>query len=285
MPIRKKEGTMQRLPIALSLGLLAGTLPWHSAQGAPSYPCLIEPSKVVNASTAVEGILALVAVEKGDVVKEGQVVAALDASVESAVLEQAKARLTMTAGLRAREEEYRLAKARYGRAKSLSANNHIPPDELDELRSTQVVAELRLLEEKEQRLVNEIEVRRVQAQYDLRFIKSPIDGVVVERYLSAGEFAQAQPIVKLARLDPVNVEVVLPSARFGDIREGMRGEVRAVSLGERVLTGTVTVVERVVDAGSDTFSVRLQVANPDFSIPAGLECEAQVLPASGQEAS
>lgn len=47
----------------------------------------------------------------------------------------------------------------------------------------------------------------------------------VERYLSAGEFAQAQPILRIAQLDPLNVELVLPSDVYGKVREGSQAEV------------------------------------------------------------
>jgi multidrug efflux pump subunit AcrA (membrane-fusion protein) len=35
----------------------------------------------------------------------------------------------------------------------------------------------------------------------------------------------------------------------------------------------VTVVDRVVDAASGTFGVRLQLPNPGYRLPAGLKCE------------
>jgi hypothetical protein len=35
----------------------------------------------------------------------------------------------------------------------------------------------------------------------------------------------------------------------------------------------VTLVEQVIDAASATFGVRLELENPDYALPAGLECE------------
>ncbi len=37
----------------------------------------------------------------------------------------------------------------------------------------------------------------------------------------------------------------------------------------------VTVVDRVVDAASGTFGVRLELPNPDYAIPAGLKCRVE----------
>jgi hypothetical protein len=39
----------------------------------------------------------------------------------------------------------------------------------------------------------------------------------------------------------------------------------------------VTVVDRVVDAASSTFGVRLELANPDYRLPAGLKCRVRFL--------
>jgi hypothetical protein len=35
----------------------------------------------------------------------------------------------------------------------------------------------------------------------------------------------------------------------------------------------VTVVDRVVDAASGTFGVRLELPNPDYKLPGGLKCD------------
>ena len=38
---------------------------------------------------------------------------------------------------------------------------------------------------------------------------------------------------------------------------------------------TVIVVDRIVDAASGTFGVRLEMPNPDNRLPAGLKCKAR----------
>ena len=39
----------------------------------------------------------------------------------------------------------------------------------------------------------------------------------------------------------------------------------------------VTIVDRVVDAASGTFGVRLELPNPDRDIPVGLQCQVRFL--------
>jgi multidrug efflux pump subunit AcrA (membrane-fusion protein) len=99
-----------------------------------------------------------------------------------------------------------------------------------------------------------------------------VEGVVVERMMSPGESAENRPIVKIARIDPLNVEIIVPVDDFGAIRVGMQAEVTPRYPGATVQKATVTVVDRVVDAASDTFGVRLLLPNPDYESPGGVRC-------------
>lgn len=40
----------------------------------------------------------------------------------------------------------------------------------------------------------------------------------------------------------------------------------------KVLTATVSVIDKVLDAASDTFGVRLELPNPTLELPAGVNC-------------
>ena len=75
------------------------------------------------------------------------------------------------------------------------------------------------------------------------------------------------------RLRPLHVEVVLPVSLYGRIKPGMKG----VVLPERPIQGEyaarVKVVDRVVDAASGTFGVRLELPNPQGAVPAGVKCK------------
>ena len=95
---------------------------------------------------------------------------------------------------------------------------------------------------------------------------------VVKRILAPGEFADPPQILEIAQIDPLRVEVFAPAALLPRIAKGMRAEV----LLEAPIGGThqaeVTVVDRVIDAASGTFGVRLALPNPDYALPAGLNC-------------
>jgi multidrug efflux pump subunit AcrA (membrane-fusion protein) len=115
-----------------------------------------------------------------------------------------------------------------------------------------------------------------QAQLGLRTIRSPIGGVVVERYLSPGERVEERPLYRIAMVNPLRVEVVLPSSFYGAIRAGMPVAVTPEFPGAAPRTARVTVVDQVLDGASNTFRIRLELPNPDLALPAGLRCKADL---------
>ena len=109
--------------------------------------------------------------------------------------------------------------------------------------------------------------------FEMRTIRSPVNGVVAKRDLTAGEYVGDKgPIMTVAQIDPLNVEVVVPVKRYGSIVRGMTAEVRPESPVGGIHTGTVVIVDKVIDAASGTFGVRVQVPNPNLALPAGLKC-------------
>ena len=63
---------------------------------------------------------------------------------------------------------------------------------------------------------------------------------------------------------------ILPVAMLGTVTTGMGAEVVPELVPKRAYIGRVTVVDRVVDAASGTFGVRLEFPNPGNAIPGDL---------------
>jgi RND family efflux transporter MFP subunit len=207
--------------------------------------CLTEPHLIANVGSPVEGTLSEVLVDRGARVTKGQIVARLNSAVEAA-----------TVNLRAAQEEF--GKRKVERNEELFNRQLISANEKDELETQTRIAGL--------------ELRQQQEILALRTIRSPIDGVVVERSLAPGDRVANDKIVKIAQVDPLNVEVVAPVEVLGAIRVGMVGEIRFQPLLQGVYRARVVVVDPVVDAASGTFGVRLELPNPENRIPAGVKC-------------
>lgn len=145
-------------------------------------------------------------------------------------------------------------------------------------------AELRLAESElqaavENRELAKIEHRRAQEQLALRTMSSPFSGVVLDRMLNPGDLAESgsgrKPALKVAQIDPLRVDVVLPAGLFGQVRPGLKAMV-ASQVGGGRYDAVVKMVDKVIDAGSGTFVARLELPNPQQKVPGGARCQAEI---------
>ena len=201
-----------------ALGAVAGT-----PAGAVELDCHIEPHVLVTLAMPGEGVIESVAVERGDTVTQGQVIARLESSLETATVAVNRVRSELT--------NKRLA---------------------------------------------ELELQRAVAELGQRVLRSPVNGVVVERLMSRGEFAKQSPVVKIAQIDPLRVEVFAPVTLLGKLRAGTRAQVMPAAPVGGSYPARVVIVDRVVDTASSTFGMRLELPNPGHKLPAGLKCKVRL---------
>lgn len=217
----------------------------------PAIDCMMEPNVLVDLSSSVAGVLDTLTVDKSDEVKKGQVIGSLKSEIEQVSVRSSRERLKLSA-------------AEYKRAAELYREKAITKSEKEQSDNDRKLAEL--------------ELKHAKTNLNLRKIKSPINGVVVKRYANPGEFVETKPILQLAQLDPLRIEVVSPVANYGKIVKGMRANI-VPEFGEyEGLVAEVVVVDKVVDAASGTFSIRLELDNKNHAIPGGLKCSAKFMP-------
>ncbi len=262
----------QKLLSALTVLLLTLLASPASVGEIPEMDCLIEPYMVVDVNSSVVGKIETIAVEKSDLVEKGQTLVELESDVERATVELARARVDMDAELRTHKTSYAFAKRKLSRFDGLYRDEVVPLHKKDEVETETNLAALQIRQAKENHRLAELEYERAVVQLEQRTVRSPITGVVVDRYKAPGEFAQDEPILRLAQLDPLNVEVIVPASFFGQIQTGMQANVTPEAPKDGNYTAKVTIVDRVVDASSGTFGVRLELPNPDYKLPGGLRC-------------
>jgi RND family efflux transporter MFP subunit len=158
------------------------------------------------------------------------------------------------------------------RAEELYKENVIPIEQIDEARTNVNLAQIGLETAKENLRLAGLELQRSIAVVDRMVIRSPIAGVVMERFLAPGEFVEDQPILKVAQVNELNVEVFVPVELIGKFKVGMQADISVNEPATRVYKAQVKIVDRVVDAASGTFGMRLFLPNPKYELPAGLKC-------------
>lgn len=245
------------------------------AVSAADHDCLIEAKQQVDIRSPVEAVVETVQVQRGDSVKKGQVVATLESGPERAALELAKSRATMQGELKAAEARVDLTQKKQVRAEELYKQNFVSVNARDEAEADYRLATEQLRQARENQKLAELEVQRASEVLAMRTIRSPLSGVVVEVMQKPGEFSSTNlkdPILKLAEIDPLYVEVILPVSLYGQIKNGQRAQVFPEKPVGGVYDAAVKVVDRVIDGASGTFGVRLQLPNPGYRIPAGIKC-------------
>lgn len=259
-----------RYLLCLSLAGLCGT-PVRAAQ---PLGCLIEPERTAEIGSQVVGVIEAINVERGDRVSKGQVLAVLHAQSERAAVGVAKAKLDADAEVRAAEVSAAFARQQYQRSEDLFEKNFISRQALDQARTEADVSQQKLSLARQQKRVTDRELSYVQAQLAQRQIHSPFDGIVAERYLSPGERVEEKPLLRLAQVNPLRVQVVAPVGLYGQIAVGDTAAVLPEMPNSQTHTATVVQVDKIVDPASNTFRVILRLPNPDFTLPAGLRCKA-----------
>jgi membrane fusion protein, heavy metal efflux system len=240
--------------------------------------CLIEASATAEVGTPVIGIVERVLVERGDRIKRGQILAHHDNRLERAALVVAEQKVANNAELRAAKSQLTFATRKAERTAELTTQNYVSGQAREQADTEAQLARMRLAQAIEQRQLALKELDLAQAQLQQRTIVSPIGGVVVDRLVSVGERVENRPIFRIAQIDPLRVEVVLPSSQFGRIAVGATARVTPEMPGSTVHEARVSIVDPVVDAASNTFRARLSLPNPTFELPAGVRCRVEFTP-------
>lgn len=235
--------------------------------------CLIEPDRVADVGSQGVGVLERVLVERGDLISAGQVLARLSTQVERASVSVAEARSQAEAEVRQAVAAHELAVRKLERTKGLLQQNFVSDQAVDQADAEARVAEHRVAQARESQRVALREYRLSSAQLGQREIRSPFDGMVVERYRTEGERIEREPVVRVAKIDPLRVEAIVPASQFGTIVVGQSATVRTDLPAFATLRAHVVLVDRVIDPGSNSFRVRLSLPNPDMRIPSGLRCK------------
>lgn len=211
------------------------------------------------------GVVKWIGVKKGDSVTNGQVIVLLDDSEYVA---------------RLREAEARLASAKVALKKA----------ELDYWRATNLVysgVEMKKLED-DTRLQLEaakaavVEIERqidlIKTYIDWTVIRSPVNGVVLERLVDANELVTPQSfggsrgpstaVVALADLNDLQIEVDLNETDLSKIYLGQKCKISPEAYLDRVYDGYVAEIAPEANRQKGTLQVKVQVLKPDkFLIP------------------
>jgi len=267
--------TVKSIKKILVLALFySGTLNAQLSPPLPEFDCLIEPELTADIGSPVDGVIKKLFVKKSDLVREGQKLAQLNQDVNFSTAMLAKAQADSKEKIKSKRAYLEFTKRKLGRIKKLYKQDATSSFQKDEAETELKLARAELEQAKREKLLAELEYRQAFERLNERTIRAPFDGVVVKRYLSLGESVKDRPIMKLAKINPLRVELILTSDLFGLLKVGMVADIIPESSNYKSRRATVTLIDKVIDTASGTFGVRLSLPNPDYSLPSGLRCRA-----------
>ena len=187
-------------------------------------------------------------------VKEGQVMAEIEAPDVDAQLRQANATLSQA---RANLE---IANLNFDRQKDLLAKKVASQQEFDQNR-TNVDAMKAAVQG------DEANVQNLTVQKDFQSIKSPFDGVVTKRNTDVGALISAsnggQELFRVARTDILRVNVYVPQAYAAFVKEGSNAYLEFVEFPGQKFDGKVAHIAGGIDPATRTLQTEIQVENKE----------------------
>jgi RND family efflux transporter MFP subunit len=238
-------------------------------------PGEFQPYESVSIHAKLRGYVERVLVDRGSVVKQGQLLAELSAPEMQAALAEAQSKVQAAESERLQAEaQLAAAQSTYGRLQEAAKTPGAIAGNEIVLAQKQVEAAQALVQSKRQ--AGAAAEAAVQAQKDLAAylrITAPFAGVVTERLVHPGALVgpSADPVLlviqEVARLRLV---VAVPEEDVSGITAGAQVAFRVPAYPDRVYSGTVARSAHALDSKTRTMAVELDVANRDGSLSPGM---------------
>jgi len=237
-PVPVEVVTLKRGPITRNLTL----------------PAEIRPYQQATLYAKVAGYLKTISVDKGDRVKEGDLLADIEVPEILADIAKAKAELDVA------EVDFKRLSESEKKAPDL-----VVPQTVDNARGKVAVAKATL--EREQTLLG------------FAKLTAPFSGIVTRRMVDAGAFIpaaasgsvpQSAALLTLTDFNKVRVQVAIPEAEVARVQEGQPLRLTTEDLPGRFFDGKVTRFSYLIDDTSKTMLAEAEMANPNLELRPGM---------------
>lgn len=206
-----------------------------------------EADRKVAVTARTGGVLNELRVKRGQLVKQGEVIAVLSDDARLAQVAQAEAVVEQR-------------KAELEAKRTLISSGALPKLDLVNLESMYKTAEASL--------------GVARAELERSIVRAPWDGVITDVPAEVGVAAfsmSGREIATLVALDPMLAVVEVSERKLAGIKIGEAAEVRLVT--DQTVRGRVRYVSKSASATTRTYRVEVEMPNADRSIPDGITAE------------
>jgi membrane fusion protein (multidrug efflux system) len=206
-------------------------------------------SVVLRPETA--GRIAAINFKDGTIVGKGAPLVVIDAAIQEAELEQARANLS-------------LARSNFQRNKELLAKRFVSQQALDNSAATLKV--------------QEAAVQLAEAKVAKTRIKAPFNGMVGLRNVSVGDYVkEGQDLINIEDIGTLRVDFKLPETYLGRITKGQAVEVLTDALPGETFKAVLDAVDPMVDQGGRAISSRARLDNAAGKLRPGMFVRVRLL--------
>jgi len=238
-------------------------------------PGEILPFLSVSLHAKVPGYVETVLVDRGSVVKQGQLLIQLNAPEIKARIAEAEFKVQVAESERLRAEaQLAGAQSTYERLKKAAETpGAVAGNELVQVEKEVQAAQASVRARGE---TSRAAQATVQAEKDMEAylrITAPFDGVITDRLVHPGALAGAgsdSVLLVIQQVAHLRLVVAVPEEDVGGISHGAKVEFRVPAYPDRVYSGAVARAAHVLDQKNRTMPVELDVFNPDGSLSPGM---------------
>lgn len=231
----------------------------------------LHPYREVELRAQVPGVVVDLAVDRGDRVRKGQVLARVEAEGIRGQAESARAAVA------AAEAGLALARKQLESARRLHDAGALSDLELQQAEAAHEAADAQLAAARAQAAGASESARR-------SLVTAPISGEVSRRSVSEGEAVQpSQPLLTVVNSVELELAGQVPVAEGTRLRPGMPVEFSVEGYPDRTFRGSVARVEPTADPGTRQLGVYVRLPNGDRSLVGGLFASGRILRGEEQE--
>ena len=239
---------------------------------------------VVQIGTQVSGTIQEIYVDFNSPVKAGQLIALIDPSVLKLTLSESEASLAVyQASVQSAQASLKDAERQLARNRELFNRKLIARSVVDTSETDVALKRASLQEAKSRVIQGKAAVERARTNLNYTKITSPVNGVVIDRQVDAGQTVaaslQTPTLFKVAEdLTRMQIETKVDEADIGTVTEGQNVTFRVDAFPDESFNGKVVQV-RIAPSTSETvvtYTVIIHVDNPDLKLKPGMTANVSI---------
>jgi membrane fusion protein (multidrug efflux system) len=237
-------------------------------------PGEFQPFLSVSLHAKVPGYIERVLVDRGSVVKQGDLLLELSAPEMTAQIAEAESKVQAAEADRAQAEaQLQAAQSTYERMKKAAETpGAIAGNELIQVEKLVDAAKALLNSRQQASRAAEASVQSLKDMQAYLKITAPFDGVVTDRLVHPGALVGSgtEALLIIQQVSHLRLVVAVPEEDVGGIARGHKVEFQVPAYPERTYSGTVARLAHALDQKTRTMPVELDVFNSDGTLSPGM---------------